>query len=175
MFKQVSLAVASIMVLSACASKNSVNESSLEMSKANEMSSVDGRNVGMMDASIDVETQELREDMAAQVGDRIFFDFDSASLSAEARATLNAIADYIVTSDGVDTVTIEGHCDERGTREYNLALGDRRAVSIKKYLVGLGVDASQISTISYGKDKPAYQGHTAESWAKNRRGVIVLN
>lgn len=174
MFKQVSLAVASVMVLSACASTD-VNESSLEMSTANEMSSVDGRNVGMMDSAIDVETKELRDDLAAQAGDRVFFDFDSASLTAEARTTLNAIADYVISSDAVESVTIEGHCDERGTREYNLALGDRRAVSIKKYLVGLGVDASKIATISYGKDKPAYQGHTADVWAKNRRGVVVLN
>lgn len=174
MFKQVSLAVASVLVLSACASTD-VNESSLEMSKANEMSSMSGANVGMMDAEIDVETKELREDMAAQAGDRIFFDFDSASLTAESRETLSAIADYIVSSDAVNAITIEGHCDERGTREYNLALGDRRAVAIKKYLVGLGVDASEISTISYGKDKPAYQGHSADVWAKNRRGVVVLN
>lgn len=116
-----------------------------------------------------------QNDFVAAVGaDRVFFNFDSASLSQEAQATLRSAAEYIK-ANNVDAITVEGHCDERGTREYNLALGDRRAVSVKKYLVGLGVSADKITTISYGKERPAMPGHTSAAWAQNRRGVLVLN
>jgi peptidoglycan-associated lipoprotein len=72
-------------------------------------------------------------------------------------------------------VTIEGHCDERGTREYNLALGDRRATAFKNYLVTLGVDARRVNTISYGKERPAVMGSNPSAWAQNRRGVTIVN
>ena len=73
------------------------------------------------------------------------------------------------------SVTVEGHCDERGTREYNLALGERRAASVKNYLVALGVDPSRISTLSYGKERPLAMGHDEAAWSQNRRGVSILN
>ena len=114
-------------------------------------------------------------DFVATVGaDRVFFNFDSANLSDDAQEVLKKAAEYIKEND-ISALTVEGHCDERGTREYNLALGDRRAVSVKKYLVGLGVPAENITTISYGKERPAMPGHTSDAWAQNRRGVLVLN
>lgn len=101
----------------------------------------------------------------------VTFSFDSASLSSEARSQLSSIADKIRES-GAKKVVVEGHCDERGTREYNLALGDRRAVAVKKYLVGLGVSSSSLTTISYGKERPKNPAHNEAAWAENRRGVV---
>jgi peptidoglycan-associated lipoprotein len=98
----------------------------------------------------------------------VFFDFDKAELRADARSVLQADAQYL--KDHPDAkVVLEGHCDERGTEEYNLALGQRRADAVKQYLVDLGVPASRLSTISYGEEKPFVMGHTEEAWAKNRR------
>lgn len=118
---------------------------------------------------------EAVKEMFAKGGfDTVFFDYDSAAIRSDAEGTLKQFADFSKAND-VKGVTIEGHCDERGTREYNLALGDRRAVAVKKYLVGLGMSPDQITTISYGKERPAVDGHDEGSWAKNRRGAIVLN
>lgn len=103
----------------------------------------------------------------------VYFDYDSSAIRSDAEGTLNKFVSWAKEND-VKGVTIEGHCDERGTREYNLALGDRRAVAVKKYLVGAGLDANQITTISYGKERPAVDGHDEAAWNKNRRGVIVL-
>lgn len=118
--------------------------------------------------------QSVKDKFAAGGFNLVYFDYDSAAVRNDAANTLRQFADF-AKAEGVKGVTIEGHADERGTREYNLALGDRRAVAIKKYLVGLGLDANQITTISYGKERPAVDGHDESAWAKNRRGVIVLN
>mgnify|MGYP002140519901 CR=1 FL=1 len=107
-------------------------------------------------------------------GDRIFFDYNSSSLSGEAQATLERQANWLKQYGNVNAV-VEGHCDERGTREYNLALGERRANAVKNYLVTLGVPAGRLSTISYGKERPAVLGSNESSWAQNRRGVTVLS
>jgi peptidoglycan-associated lipoprotein len=115
-----------------------------------------------------------RADFLAAVGsDTIHFDTDSYSLNGEATAILAKQAQWLQANSGVK-VTIEGHCDERGTREYNLALGDRRANSVKNYLVTNGVSAAQLSTISYGKEKPVATGSDEGSWAENRRAVSVV-
>ena len=114
------------------------------------------------------------DDFKVNVGDRIFFDFDRFDLSAEARAQLEKQAAWLKTYPNI-TVTIEGNCDERGTREYNLALGERRAVSAKNYLVALGVDPNRIQTISYGKERPAVPGSDEAAWAQNRRDVTAIN
>lgn len=111
-----------------------------------------------------------QEDLAANVGDRVFFAYDSYDLAPEARDTLNRQAEWLNRYPNVN-ITIEGHADERGTREYNLALGDRRANSVKNYLQSVGVSASRLNTISYGKEQPAVVGSDAASWAQNRRGV----
>lgn len=113
-------------------------------------------------------------DFAVNVGDRVFFGYDRYDLDAEARATLEKQAQWINQYSGI-TLTVEGHADERGTREYNLALGERRANSVKNYLVALGVDASRIETISYGKERPAVPGSDDTSLAQNRRSVTKIN
>jgi len=118
-------------------------------------------------------TPGSQEDLAQNVGDRVFFNYDSATLSSEAQHTLERQAAWLKQYSSVN-VTIEGHCDERGTREYNLALGERRAAASKKYLVGLGVAASRVSTISYGKERPAVVGDDESSWSQNRRAVSVV-
>lgn len=103
----------------------------------------------------------------------ILFDFDKFSLKPEGRDTLKELAAWL-TRNKDKSVLIEGNCDERGTTEYNLALGERRAKEAMKYLVELGVDAKRIKTISYGKERPLDPGHTEEAWAKNRRDHFVV-
>ena len=115
-----------------------------------------------------------REDFQQNVGDRVFFDFDKSDIKPEGRTVLQRQADWLKKYPNV-TVTVEGHCDERGTREYNLALGERRATAVKKMLAALGVAANRVSTISYGKERPAVVGSTEAAWAQNRRGVTVIN
>jgi peptidoglycan-associated lipoprotein len=115
-----------------------------------------------------------RGDFLSKVtADRVFFATDVSDLDAAARATLDSQARWLTQYPNVH-VTIEGHCDERGTREYNLALGDRRANSAKNYLISLGINPARITTISYGKERPEALGSDEESWAKNRRAVTVV-
>ena len=102
------------------------------------------------------------------------FAFDSSVLSDQARQILNSKADYLRTNPGV-TVTVEGHCDERGPDTYNAALGERRAESVKNFLVGLGISADTLNTVSYGEKRPIAMGKTENSWAKNRRAQFVIN
>ncbi len=113
------------------------------------------------------------DDFVVNVGDRVFFDLDKAVLNASAQRTLERQAAWLSEYPSV-TILIEGHCDERGTREYNLALGDRRATSAKNYLVQLGVDPNRIETISHGKERPDAAGHSEAAWSQNRRGVTVV-
>jgi peptidoglycan-associated lipoprotein len=115
-----------------------------------------------------------QQDLEASAGDRVFFAFDRSDISPEARQILTRQADWLRRYPNV-TVTIEGHCDERGTREYNLALGERRAQAVKNVLVASGISASRMSTISYGKERPAVVGSSDESYAQNRRAVTVVN
>ena len=114
------------------------------------------------------------QDFVQNVGDRVFFDFDKSDVKPEGRQILQRQADWLKKYPNV-TVTVEGHCDERGTREYNLALGERRATAVKKMLVALGIPANRVSTISYGKERPAVVGSNEAAWAQNRRGVTVIN
>jgi len=115
-----------------------------------------------------------KEEFAQIVGDRVFFDYDKSVIKPEGRTTLQRQADWLK-KYGNFTVTIEGHCDERGTREYNLALGERRATAVRNALVALGIPANRVKTISYGKERPAVLGSNEAAWAQNRRGVTVLN
>jgi peptidoglycan-associated lipoprotein len=107
------------------------------------------------------------------VGDTVYFAFDSYSLDGQAQETLDRQASLLLKSESI-AVTIEGHTDERGTREYNLALGDRRATAVKDYLVAFGINPSRIRTISYGEERPAVLGSNEAAWAKNRRSVTVV-
>lgn len=104
----------------------------------------------------------------------IYFAFDRSNLSPMAQENLRRKADWLRANPDA-TVTIEGHCDERGTNEYNLALGDRRAESAKSFLVDLGISANRLATISYGEERPVDPRHNEEAWAKNRRGHFVVN
>ncbi|OJX81245.1 peptidoglycan-associated lipoprotein Pal [Magnetospirillum sp. 64-120] len=114
------------------------------------------------------------QDFIANVGDRVFFDFDKYALRADAKATLDKQAAWLKKYPTY-SLTIEGHADERGTREYNLALGERRANSVKEYLVGAGLPAARVKTISYGKERPVALGSNEAAWSQNRRGVTVLS
>lgn len=127
-------------------------------------------NGGAVDGSVVPGTQQ---DLATNVGDRVFFAYDSSDLAPEARDTLNRQVEWLNRYPNLQ-ITVEGHSDERGTREYNLALGERRATSVKNYLVSMGVPASRVNTISYGKERPAVVGDDAASWAQNRRGVTTV-
>lgn len=115
----------------------------------------------------------LNEKFNREAGDRIFFVFNSSDVSEEAKATLCNQATWLKAHPSVKA-TIEGHCDERGTREYNLALGERRATAAKKVLVNSGVDESRLETISYGKERPAAIGNTEADYAMNRRDVTMV-
>ena len=114
------------------------------------------------------------EEFVIDVGDRVFFDTDKSDLQANARKTLERQAAWLQNNPNY-SITVEGHCDERGTREYNLALGDRRAAAVKNYLVALGVDPNRVATISYGKERPEALGSNAAAWSQNRRGVSIVN
>jgi peptidoglycan-associated lipoprotein len=109
----------------------------------------------------------------AFAGDRVFFAYDSSELTDEARDTLARQAEWLEYHSRA-RVNIEGHCDERGTREYNLALGERRANAVKSYLMALGVSASRMNPISYGKERPAVVGNDDSAWSQNRRGVLTV-
>ena len=102
-----------------------------------------------------------------------FFEYNESTLSSGAQAALTASADFLK-KNGQYNLLIEGHCDERGTEQYNLALGDRRANTAKEYLATLGVDAGRIRTVSYGEERPFDGGHDESAWAKNRRAHLVL-
>ena len=102
----------------------------------------------------------------------VYFDFDQSDIRGEYVDMLRAHADYLNSNRNV-TVTIEGHCDERGSREYNIGLGERRANAVKSFLQAEGVSGSQINTISYGEERPADLGHDESAWSRNRRGVLV--
>lgn len=103
----------------------------------------------------------------------VLFDFDKSELREEGKRTCQAVADYLRKNPRAK-VTIEGHCDERGSAEYNLALGERRAVAVKNYLVSLGVPKGALGTVSFGKERPVDPGHTEEAWAKNRRAHFLV-
>jgi peptidoglycan-associated lipoprotein len=115
-----------------------------------------------------------QEDLVQNVGDRVFFEYDSAVLTPDGRRTLERQAEWLRLFPE-HNVMIEGHCDERGTREYNLALGERRASAARDYLIAFGMDPVRVTTTSYGKERPYALGHNEESWSLNRRSVTVVN
>ena len=108
-----------------------------------------------------------------EIGDRIYFETDKHNINSASAFTLESQANWLKSTPGFQII-VEGHCDERGTREYNLALGERRANSVKEFLVSLGVEPGRVTTISYGKERPSAEGSTSESWAENRRAVTVV-
>lgn len=105
--------------------------------------------------------------------DTVHFDFDRSEVRPEDKPRISAVAEYLK-ANPMDAVEIEGHCDERGTEEYNRSLGERRALALREQLINLGIDANKIDTISYGKDRPIDPGHDDNAWKQNRRGEFVL-
>ncbi len=114
------------------------------------------------------------DELLAKVGSTVYFDYDQSSLTSEAQATLDRQVAFLKASPSFRLI-IEGHCDERGTREYNLALGDRRASAVRDYLVAKGINASRLSTISYGKERPSVGGSNETSYSLNRRSVSRID
>src|SRR5690606_676258 len=142
-------------------------------------------NEGMNDGSMapQVENQYAQPDkgyadgtqqqLVVEIGDRVFFGYDRYDLTPEARMTVERQAQWLNTYPNVN-VLVEGHCDERGTREYNIALGEKRATAVRNYLVANGVSPMRLQVISYGKERPAVLGSDETSWAQNRRGALVV-
>jgi len=124
-------------------------------------------------ASAGVATPGSQQDFVVNVGDRVFFETDSSELTPQARATLDKQAQWLA-QYGNYMFTVEGHADERGTREYNIALGARRAQTVRDYLAARGVQASRMRTISYGKERPVAVCNNISCWSQNRRAVTVL-
>jgi peptidoglycan-associated lipoprotein len=115
-----------------------------------------------------------QQDFVVNVGDRVFFESDQTDLTPQGRATLDKQAQWLAQYNRY-SFTVEGHADERGTREYNIALGAKRAQSVREYLIARGIDASRMRTISYGKERPVAVCDDISCWAQNRRAVTVLN
>ncbi|MCF6196358.1 MAG: peptidoglycan-associated lipoprotein Pal [Emcibacter sp.] len=171
--------IGAALLLSACANSNT-NTGALDNAPAEPVAAEPQEPV-VAEPTESVTTEPMMEDPATEESlDRaadnalVYFGYDRYDLSAEGGAGLQAQAAWLVAHADVK-VTVEGHCDERGTREYNLALGDRRANAVKNYLVALGVDPSRIHTVSYGKERPAVTGTGESVWSKNRRGYTRVN
>lgn len=171
---------AAVLTLAACSSTDKdimLDDSQMEMGEREDISTgplseIYGEDLTAadMDGPTGPPTQA---GLAQSVGDRVFFGYDRYDLTAEAQQTLAAQAEWLAHYPSLE-VTVEGHADERGTREYNLALGERRANSARNYLTALGVSASRINTISYGKERPAVAGSNPQAWSQNRRAVVVV-
>ena len=126
------------------------------------------------DAMANAATPGSQQDFVVNVGDRVFFESDSTELSPQSLSTLDKQASWLARYNRY-SFTIEGHADERGTREYNIALGARRAQTVREYLVARGVEASRMRTISYGKERPVAVCNDISCWSQNRRAQTVLN
>ena len=122
----------------------------------------------------DSKQANLQAYLQNEIGDRVYFETNKHNISSAAAFTLESQANWIKSTPGFQLI-VEGHCDERGTREYNLALGERRANAVKEFLVSLGVEPGRITTISYGKERPAAEGSSSEAWSENRRSVTVIS
>ena len=184
MFKPLFTLFAATFLLAACETASTISEEAAGTSSADatassassSASASSSSSSSSASAASDADNSALEAARAEMVsiGDTVLFGFDSSQLSADAMATLDAQA-ALLNAKPSFRVKVEGHADERGTREYNLALGERRASAARDYLVAKGVDGSRIRIVSYGKERPAAVGSNEEAWAKNRRSVTVLN
>ena len=153
----VMIALVAMLAIAGCASKKTPNNAA---------------DLGLNGAG--AATPGSAQDFTVNIGDRIFFDTDSTSIRADAQTTLARQAQWLNQYKQY-AIVVEGHADERGTREYNLALGARRATNVKNYLVSRGIAAERIRTISYGKERPVAVCNDISCWSQNRRAVTVLN
>ena len=167
MFQRIFAIVAATFLLAACETASQVSGDSASTSASNTASSSSA-------SSSSAKADEGLAEKLAQVGDTVNFDFDSAELTVSARSTLNRQSAFLSVNPAL-MIVIEGHADERGTREYNLALGDRRATAVRDYLVAKGINPARVRTVSYGKERPAASGSDEGAWAKNRRAATTLN
>jgi peptidoglycan-associated lipoprotein len=168
MFQRILAIVAATFLLAACETASQFSGDSASTSASNTASSSSASSASSSAAD------KTPAEKLAQVGDTVNFDFDSAELTVSARSTLNRQAAFLSLNPDL-MIVIEGHADERGTREYNLALGDRRATAVRDYLVAKGINSARVRTVSYGKERPAVAGSDEAAWAKNRRAATVLN
>jgi len=168
MFQRIFAIVAATFLLAACETASQVSGDSASTSASNTASSSSASSASSSAAD------KTPAEKLAQVGDTVNFGFDSAELTVSARSTLNRQAAFLSLNQDL-MIVIEGHADERGTREYNLALGDRRATAVRDYLVAKGINSARVRTVSYGKERPAVAGSDDAAWAKNRRAATVLN
>ena len=161
-----------VMTLAACSSSSNVDEGAVQQEQTNQVEQTENVQVETIAREKTAE-EKLREKYEALRQDQIiYFDFDKATVSGQYAELLQAHADFLVNNSSVK-VLIEGHADERGTPEYNIALGERRGDAVATYLQSLGVSASQISVVSYGEEKPLVKSRTEDAFAKNRRAVLV--
>ena len=172
--------MSALLLVSAChrAEKNTSMQEEMDLKhrqhEHHEMMNQDEMSMGNLENA-----RGTQEDLLTYVGDKVYlgdkvyFNFNSFEIESKAQETLKRQAKWLHANHHV-TIEVEGHCDERGTRDYNLALGERRANSVKKYLVSLGVPAHRISMISYGKEHPVSVENNEAGWAKNRRSVTVV-
>ena len=170
MFQRILAIVAATFLLAACETASQVSGDSASTSASNTASNT----ASSSSASSSASAVKSSAEKLAQVGDTVNFDFDSAELTVSARSTLNRQSAFLSVNPDL-MIVIEGHADERGTREYNLALGERRATAVRDYLVAKGINSARVRTVSYGKERPAVAGSDEAAWAKNRRAATVLN
>ena len=164
MFQRILAIVAATFLFAACETASQVGGDSASTSSASSASS----------ASSSAAAAKTDADKLAEVGNTVYFDFDSSELSDNAQMTLNRQAAFLNVNPTL-VIVVEGHADERGTREYNLALADRRATAVRDYLLAKGLNSARVRTVSYGKERPAVEGSTESAWDKNRRAATVLN
>ncbi len=162
--------IGAVSLLSACetASQKVVTGSAASNSGSTSSSTVDKKK------SLFAQAKQTAADKLISVGDRVLFDYDSAKLDSSAQILLDSQSRFLRSNADLNFI-VEGHCDERGTREYNLALGEKRASAVRDYLVIQGIDPDRIKVISYGKEKPAVVGSNSMAWSKNRRAVTIIN
>jgi peptidoglycan-associated lipoprotein len=141
--------------------------------KTNSTAQAGGYDTSTTDPTLYSSTTEAGGDSAMVLQENIYFDYDKATLTAEAIETLATSGNWLRLNSDI-AITIEGHCDERGTNGYNLALGDRRAESVKTFLVDLGIDRSRLATVSYGEERPLDRRKSKTAWAKNRRAHFLI-
>ena len=167
MNKKIIAIIGAVSLLSACetASQKVVSGSSASGSAS---SSVDKKK------SLFAAAKQTKAEKLIAVGDRVLFDYDSAKLDSSAKILLDSQSRFLRANTDLNFI-IEGHADERGTREYNLALGEQRATAVRDYLVIQGIDSDRIKVISYGKEKPAVVGSNTMAWSKNRRAVTIID
>ena len=174
MKKKIIAIIGAVSLLSACETASqkvvsgSAATSSSGSSSASSSSSVDKKK------SLFAQAKKTAADKLIAVGDRVLFDYDSAKLDSSAKILLDGQSRFLRANTDLNFI-VEEHCDERGTREYNLALGEQRATAVRDYLVIQGIDPDRIKVISYGKEKPAVVGSNSMAWSKNRRAVTIIN